>query len=164
MTTIIGFLLVTVEVITCALLLGVILIQRTRSQGVGMAFGSGMGESLFGGQVGNVLTRATVVLGAIFLLNTSLLAILNSHKRVEETSVIDSARLPPAAPAMPPPARPGAGLPSPLSGRAPLALPAQPTAAAAVPAAPVAAEPVPATPVATPAPDATPAPTGPVVP
>ncbi|MBP9572862.1 MAG: preprotein translocase subunit SecG, partial [Kiritimatiellae bacterium] len=41
-------LLLLVEVITAFLLIVVILAQKSKDQGLGMAFGSGMGESLFG--------------------------------------------------------------------------------------------------------------------
>jgi protein translocase SecG subunit len=45
---------------------------------MGMAFGAGVGESLFGAQVGNVLTRITIILGIVFLVNTTLLGLLNT--------------------------------------------------------------------------------------
>lgn len=65
------------EVIVCFLLLAVILVQRSKSQGAGgMAFGAGMGETMFGSQVGNVLTRSTVILGVAFLVITTALAYL----------------------------------------------------------------------------------------
>ena len=55
--------------ITCGLLLiGIILMQRSKGQGAGTAFGGGMGESLFGSRAGNVLTKMTVVLTIIFLI------------------------------------------------------------------------------------------------
>jgi preprotein translocase subunit SecG len=68
------------EVIVCAMLLGIILIQRSKGQGMGAAFGGTMGESLFGTQMGNVLTKATVVLAVIFLVNTTVLARLNAGR------------------------------------------------------------------------------------
>jgi len=76
-----------------------------------MAFGSGMGESLFGSQVGNVLTRSTVVLAIVFLVNTTALAILG--RGVSERSVTDDlgeAPPPATAPAVPPT---GADMPAP---------------------------------------------------
>lgn len=53
-------------VIVSVLLVGVILLQRNKGQGAGLAFG-GMGEAVFGSEMGNVLTRATIVLGIVFL-------------------------------------------------------------------------------------------------
>jgi preprotein translocase subunit SecG len=54
---------------------------------MGLAFGAGMGEALFGSRAGNVLTRATVILACVFLATTMLLAIVftSSHER----SIID---------------------------------------------------------------------------
>ena len=49
------------------LLIGVILLQRNKGAGAGVSFG--MGEAVFGADMGNVLTRTTIVLGIIFLAN-----------------------------------------------------------------------------------------------
>ena len=68
------------EAVVCLLLIGIVLIQRSKGQGVGLSFGGGA-EAVFGAQMGNVLTRATVVLAVIFLLNTTLLAILKPTGR-----------------------------------------------------------------------------------
>lgn len=73
--------LITLEVISSVLLIGVILLQRSRSEGVGLAFGAGMGETLFGARAGNVLTRATIILAAIFMVNTLLLALVYSGEQ-----------------------------------------------------------------------------------
>lgn len=72
MNLIIGLLLV-VEVLTSFLLIGIILLQKSKSEGLGMAFGAGAGESLFGARAGNVLSKATVVLGIVFIVTTLLL-------------------------------------------------------------------------------------------
>ena len=89
------------EVIVCLLLIGVILMQRSKGEGaVGLGFGGGMGEAIFGAQMGNVLTRATVVLGFIFLTNTLVLSILAARR--EGRSLMEGAARPAAAaPAMP---------------------------------------------------------------
>jgi protein translocase, SecG subunit len=75
MEIIIFRLLMAVEVIVCLLLIGIVLIQRSKGQGVGLSFGGGA-EAIFGAQVGNVIVRATVVLGIVFLVNTVVLAVL----------------------------------------------------------------------------------------
>ena len=62
-----------VEVLVCVLLITAILIQKSKTQGAGLAFGSGVGETLFGGQIGNVMTRITVILAVVFLVNTTAL-------------------------------------------------------------------------------------------
>lgn len=69
-------LLIVVEVICCLMLIGLVLLQKSKSEGLGMAFGAGAGESLFGARAGNVLSKATVVLGIVFLVNTLALGML----------------------------------------------------------------------------------------
>ncbi len=92
-------LLIVIEVVTSLLLIGVILLQKSKSEGLGLAFGSGMGETLFGSRAGNVLSKITVTLALVFLVNTAFLGMLftNAH----ETSIIDerTADAPLAAPA-----------------------------------------------------------------
>lgn len=100
MHAILTYFLITVEVICSIMLLGVILIQRTKSQGMGLAFGGAMGESIFGAQMGNVLTRTTVVLSIIFLVTTTLLAMVGARD-TGGSSVVDGAPAPLAAPAVP---------------------------------------------------------------
>lgn len=80
-------LLIVVEIVSCLLLVGVVLLQKSKSEGLGLAFGSGMGETLFGSRAGNVLTKITVTLGLVFLANTTLLGVL--FTRSHETSIID---------------------------------------------------------------------------
>ena len=66
--------LILIEIISSILLVVIILLQRSKSEGLGLAFGSQMGESLFGARAGNVLVKATVWMGIIFLVNTTVLA------------------------------------------------------------------------------------------
>lgn len=65
--------LTVVEVLVCVLLITAVLIQKSKTQGAGLAFGAGVGETLFGGQIGNVMTKITVILTVIFLVNTTAL-------------------------------------------------------------------------------------------
>jgi len=91
---ILRYILILVEVITCLLLIGVILLQQAKSQGMGVAFGGGMGETLFGSRAGNILTKTTITLSIIFLANTALLGIMYTSK--QERSLVDSAVVPSA--------------------------------------------------------------------
>ena len=51
--------IVGIMLVSCFLLIGLILIQRSKNEGMGgLAMGAGMGEALFGSRAGNVLTRA----------------------------------------------------------------------------------------------------------
>ena len=90
-------LFIVVEVLCCLLLIGLVLLQKSKNEGLGLAFGAGAGESLFGARAGNVLSKATVVLGIVFLANSLLLGVLfaQKDKTLMEQSVAPSA--PPAA-------------------------------------------------------------------
>ncbi|TFH16866.1 MAG: preprotein translocase subunit SecG [Lentisphaerales bacterium] len=94
---IIRFLLLGVEVIIGLLLVGIILLQRSKDQGLGLAFGAGMGEALFGARAADVLTKTTVVLTVIFMLNTIVLARLFSVSE-GQTSIMGSVPIPQAQP------------------------------------------------------------------
>ena len=89
-------LFIVVEVLCCALLICIILLQKSKSEGLGMAFGAGAGESLFGARAGNVLSKATVVLGIVFLANTLLLGVLFAQK---DKTLMDDVAVPAAQPA-----------------------------------------------------------------
>ncbi len=72
-------LLYIVEVIVCILLGLVVMIQKPKEGGLGGAFGGGALEASLGADAGNVLIRATAILGTVFLLNTLVLACLTSR-------------------------------------------------------------------------------------
>ena len=109
MSILISVLLI-VEVLSAFLLVVVILAQKSKDQGLGMAFGSGMGESLFGSRAGNVLTRMTVTLSVVFMATTIFLGILFARGTTSTGSVMDRADtqmpLAPATPAAAPMAAP----------------------------------------------------------
>ena len=65
-------------VVLSLLLIGIVLIQPAKSGGMGAAFG-GIGESVFGGKAGSHLTKATVVMTALFFVLTLALAALIGH-------------------------------------------------------------------------------------
>ncbi len=84
-------LFIVVEVLTCLLLIGLVLLQKSKSEGLGLAFGGGTGESLFGARAGNVLSKATVVLGIVFLANSLLLGMIFAQK---DAALMDQALIP----------------------------------------------------------------------
>ena len=58
-----------VLIIVCILLVLVILMQRPNANaGMGAALGGGAAEGMFGGEAGNVLTKATVKLTVLFFV------------------------------------------------------------------------------------------------
>ena len=149
MPILIGFLYV-VEVLVCILLAMVVMLQKPKEGGLGGAFGGGMLEASLGADAGNVLIRTTAILGAIFLLNTLVLARLTStvHSRSlmarEAEPAAETAPAAPELPAVPDvPAAPQA--PAAPAPAAPAAAPA-PAPAAPAPAAPAAPAPAPAAP------------------
>jgi preprotein translocase subunit SecG len=88
-------LFIVVEVLCCLLLTCIILLQKSKSEGLGMAFGAGAGESLFGARAGNVLSKATVVLGIVFLANTLVLGVMFAQK---DKTLMDDVAAPAAQP------------------------------------------------------------------
>ena len=90
-------LLIIVEVLAALLLIAIILIQQTKAGGGLGAVAGGMTETMLGPSAGNVLTKATVILAAVFLGVTLLLAIITGQRRAHR-SVIET--LPGDAPMM----------------------------------------------------------------
>lgn len=141
--TFLKVLLMLVEIISGVLLVGVILLQKSKDEGLGLAFGAGVGETLFGSRAGNVLTKITIGLGIVFMANTLLIGYVmsggSSTGSITDSLPAQAAPLRPAAPAggMAPAASPEA-VPAPGAAPAP-----QAQAPIAVPEAPVAPIPVP---------------------
>ena len=168
MSILIGFLYV-VEVVVCLLLALLVILQKPKEGGLGGLAG-GMGEAVFGANAGNVLIKVTAWLGAIFLINTLVLARFTSKSDPHAGSVMAGEQAPvqkeavpqplsldpealkqtpapAAAPAAQPPAPAPAAKPAaPAAPAKPAAVPMKPAAPAAAPAkpAPVPAKPAPA--------------------
>ena len=75
---IVKILLYVVEVVVCVLLGLIVMIQKPKEGGLGGAFGGGALEGALGADAGNVLIKATAVLGTIFLINTIVLVKITS--------------------------------------------------------------------------------------
>ena len=137
MSIFIGFLYV-VEVIVCLLLALVVMLQKPKEGGLGGAIGGGMLEASLGADAGNVLIKTTAILGAVFLLNTLVLARLTStvHARSimnlePEPTAEQAPTLPMAAPELPasaPAAAPAPAAPAVPAAPAPAPAPAAPAA------------------------------------
>ncbi len=85
-------LLVILEAACCLSLIGLVLLQKSKSDGLGSAFGGGGNDSLFGARAGNVLTKATIGIFILFLVNTLVLGMLFSGSASEslmEQAVLD---------------------------------------------------------------------------
>lgn len=139
----------TVHLILAALLIGVVLLQR--SEGGGLGIGGGGGGVMTGRQAANALSKATWILATGFLI-TSMALFIIAGRQAGSGSVLD--RIGGTAPA---PAAPAGNLPTlpaytpppqagqPIVPPAPTgAAPAAPAEPGTVPAAPAVAPPVPA--------------------
>ena len=73
----IGF-FIFLQILCCLLLVTVILMQSGRGGGLAESFVAA--ESMFGAKTNEVMVRATIVLAAIFLVNSLVLAKLSSKK------------------------------------------------------------------------------------
>jgi len=65
-----------VQVLSGLLIIVVILLQQTKGAGFSSVFGGGGGDSIFGSTAGNVLTRTTVVLAAVFAISSVSLGLM----------------------------------------------------------------------------------------
>ena len=73
--------LLTIEVIVCIAMIGVILLQRSEGGGLGLGSGGGVGGLMSGRGAANVLTRTTVILATIFICTSIALALLAKSSR-----------------------------------------------------------------------------------
>ena len=113
-----------IHIFVCLFLMLVVLLQQGKGGGMGAAFGGGAAQQVFGGRgAGNLLTRATAICAAVFMLTSVSLAYLSSSgdrelkaRMVEEQrkgqgneGTRIKASKPPKAPAAPADTGPGAG-------------------------------------------------------
>ena len=102
--------LLVVQVLIGLALVGVILLQRSESDGFGLGSGSGM-NLLSGRATANLLTRTTAILAALFMLNALALSIIASRTgsgdsivdtiKAQESTAIPAVPTDAAAPAQP---------------------------------------------------------------
>ena len=123
--TIAYYVFVVLHVIACLFLIGVVLLQQGKSQDLASAFGGGGTQTAFGPRgSANVLSRATTILAALFMVTSLALSML----RPRDGSILD--QMAPTTPSPAASAAPGAAVP------APVAPPASAPAAPAAPASP----------------------------
>ena len=91
------YLATTLYVLACLLLLLVVLLQQGKGGGMASAFGGGGSQTAFGARAGaSVLTRATTILGILFMLGALFLAVMGARG---SGSLLSGERSAPAAPA-----------------------------------------------------------------
>lgn len=100
------------HVLVSILLILIVLWQRPRQEGLGVAFGSGMTDQMFGAQTTNVLQKGTVYLAVFFFLNTIVIATLMASrtKAAGQSDLLNETKEPAAqvqeVPAIPVPIEP----------------------------------------------------------
>ncbi|MEG1979806.1 MAG: preprotein translocase subunit SecG [Victivallaceae bacterium] len=70
--------LYTAVIIVGLLMIGLVLIQKSKGGGFGGSFG-GVGESIFGAHAGSHLTKMTVVMTTLFFVLALVLTVIVSH-------------------------------------------------------------------------------------
>ncbi len=87
-------------IVICLLLLFVVLLQQGKGGDIASAFGgSGSSQAAFGARAGaSVLTRATTVLGTLFMVGAMVLAILGQRGPGSVVSGLDGPEAPIEAP------------------------------------------------------------------
>lgn len=90
-------LLFAVLVVVSLLLLGVVLMQRPKQEGLGAAFGAAITDQAFGARTTDVLKKATVYFGSAFMLLCLLLAMLINRQHVKSSESLLSPQMQEAA-------------------------------------------------------------------
>lgn len=96
MSAVAFYLVVTLHIVACVFLIGVVLLQQGKSQDLASAFGGGGSQTAFGPRgSANVLSKATTILAGAFMVTSLALSVL----RPTRTSVLDKAGAGVASPA-----------------------------------------------------------------
>jgi preprotein translocase subunit SecG len=122
-------LLLVIQIIVCIALTAVILLQRSEGGALGM--GGGPSGFMTARGAGDLLTRTTSILGAVFFVLSMILTIISGHGR-GGSSVVDRLKVD----ALNPDALNTAPQPAPAQGAEPAPVPVAPGAVPAQPAAP----------------------------
>ena len=83
-----------VSILSSILLIGIIMIQQTKSGGGLGAVSGGMTEQMFGTSAGNILTKTTTWLAVIFLVSTLFLGTVIGRLEKQNTSVVEKMTVP----------------------------------------------------------------------
>ena len=109
------YILVTLYVLICGLLIVTILLQQGKGGDIANAFGGGSSQAVFGARSGaTLLTRATTVLAALFIIGAMVLTIIGTRGPGSVVGGIDG-----PAPAAAPTAAPATATPAPAPATTP---------------------------------------------
>jgi len=117
--TFLYYVVLTLHVMACLFLIGVVLLQQGKGQDLASAFGGGGTQTAFGPRgSANVLSRATTILAGIFMITSLALSLV----RPRQGTILDSVAAP--AVASPSPAAAGPAVPVTAPPLAPSSAPA----------------------------------------
>lgn len=96
------FVLLVIQSFIALALIGVILIQKTDSAGLGLGSGGASGNVFTARGAANFLTRLTAILAAVFMVNCLIMSIVSGRQLRQEGSLVQKSALEqPAAPTAP---------------------------------------------------------------
>jgi preprotein translocase subunit SecG len=97
------YLIISVHIIACLLLIAIVLLQQGKGQDLASAFGGGGSQTAFGPRgSATVLSRATTILAALFMITSLSLSVIKSGRSSVLDRVPDTVTEPaPGAPAAP---------------------------------------------------------------
>ncbi len=82
------YFILTFFLISCALLCTFILIQESKTMGLGASFGGDAGSSLFGTSTADIVKKITAWLSALFLIGAVILSLWTAHSFRIERSIL----------------------------------------------------------------------------
>ncbi len=88
--SIIGTVFLVIFAIAAVLIIALVMLQDEQGEGFGGLFGGGGNATTFGATSGNVLVKATTILGVIFMVSS--LAVAISYKTSDTDNVIGESR------------------------------------------------------------------------
>ncbi len=94
-------LLVVGYALVALMLVLIILMQRSKQEGLGATFGSGVTDALFGAQTSSILVKGTSWLATIFFSLAVILSLLSGRLAADHGTIQEKLRHPAASPAAP---------------------------------------------------------------
>jgi preprotein translocase subunit SecG len=115
------YVIATFYVLTCLVLLLVVLLQQGKGGDIASAFGGSGSQTAFGARSGaTLLSRATAVCAALFMISALALAVIG-HRGTGSVVGSYQAQKPVSAPASKPASKPAPGTPAPSPAKPPAA-------------------------------------------
>ncbi len=125
--TIIIVILSIINVFSCVLMVLIVLMQRSKNDGIGASFGGGITDSMFGAQTSSVLVKATSVLAIAFLLSATLLASSLAYQNKKKSAIQEGLQATEAPSPAPTTAEPSTPVAPEIPPTAPVPTPSAPT-------------------------------------